>query len=148
MVTAHTLERVMRLSAGPHVVLGVHFEEATLVSLGQDCRQVLVLEARTGETPDRVRRKAERDRVLETAVLIIAFMAFLRFPALAAWRSNQTLQRAVRHRWQDDVRAGAALHELPGLVWKSTVDVPWQVVPGPAAQSFWPLRATPKHFSL
>src|SRR5271157_5387500 len=36
-------------------------------------------------------------------------------------------------------------HELP---WKSTVEVPWQVVPGPAAQSFWPLRATPKHFSL
>src|SRR6516225_1931590 len=35
--------------------------------------------------------------------------------------------------------------ELP---WKSTVEVPWQVVPGPAAQSFWPLRATPKHFSL
>src|SRR5260370_28331149 len=34
------------------------------------------------------------------------------------------------------------------LPWKSTVEVPWQVVPGPAAQSFWPLRATPKHFSL
>src|ERR1700692_1967364 len=36
-------------------------------------------------------------------------------------------------------------HEFP---WKSTVEVPWQVVPGPAAQSFWPFRATPKHFSL
>src|SRR5271165_5386595 len=36
-------------------------------------------------------------------------------------------------------------HELP---WKSTVEVPWQVVPGPAAQSFCPFRATPKHFSL
>src|SRR4029077_19326985 len=36
-------------------------------------------------------------------------------------------------------------HALP---WKSTVEVPWQVVPGPAAQSFCPLRATPKHFSL
>src|SRR5271157_2898836 len=36
-------------------------------------------------------------------------------------------------------------HELP---WKSTVEVPWQVVPGPAAQSFMPLSATPKHFSL
>src|SRR6266446_3716579 len=35
--------------------------------------------------------------------------------------------------------------ELP---WKSTVEVPWQVVPGPAAQSFCPFRATPKHFSL
>src|ERR1700760_1405008 len=36
-------------------------------------------------------------------------------------------------------------HALP---WKSAVDVPWQVVPGPAAQSFWPFSATPKHFSL
>src|SRR5262245_60853481 len=36
-------------------------------------------------------------------------------------------------------------HALP---WKSMVDVPWQVVPGPAAQSFWPLSATPKHFSF
>jgi hypothetical protein len=35
--------------------------------------------------------------------------------------------------------------ELP---WKSMVDVPWQVVPGPAAQSFCPFSATPKHFSL
>src|SRR5260370_12101389 len=43
------------------------------------------------------------------------------------------------------VPPGASLHELP---WKSVVDVPWQVVPGPAAQSFWPFSATPKHFSL
>src|SRR5258708_32377561 len=35
--------------------------------------------------------------------------------------------------------------ELP---WKSTVDVPWHVVPGPAAQSFCPFSATPKHFCL
>src|ERR1700751_5803694 len=34
------------------------------------------------------------------------------------------------------------------LPWKSALEVPWQVVPGPAAQSFWPFRATPKHFSL
>src|ERR1700737_5672179 len=36
-------------------------------------------------------------------------------------------------------------HALP---WKSAFEVPWQVVPGPAAQSFWPFSATPKHFSL
>src|SRR4029077_5805223 len=34
------------------------------------------------------------------------------------------------------------------LPWKSVVDVPWQVVPGPAGQSFWPFSATPNHFSL
>jgi hypothetical protein len=36
-------------------------------------------------------------------------------------------------------------HELP---WKSTFDVPAHVVPAPAAQSFWPASATPKHFSF
>src|SRR5215475_835813 len=36
-------------------------------------------------------------------------------------------------------------HALP---WKSLVEVPWHVVPGPAAQSFWPFSATPKHFSF
>jgi hypothetical protein len=35
-----------------------------------------------------------------------------------------------------------SFQELP---WKSIVEVPWQVVPGPAAQSFWPFNATPKH---
>src|SRR5258706_14043311 len=35
--------------------------------------------------------------------------------------------------------------ELP---WKSTVDDPWHVVPGPAAESFCDFSATPKHFSL
>src|SRR5271167_4793360 len=45
--------------------------------------------------------------------------------------------------WQ--VPPATNFQELP---WKSTVDVPWQVVPGPAAQSFCPFSATPKHFSL
>ena len=49
---------------------------------------------------------------------------------------------------QLDRGAGSALDELPRVAWKSTVEVPWQVVPGPAAQSFCPFRATPKHFSL
>ena len=31
-------------------------------------------------------------------------------------------------------------HALP---WKSVVEVPWHVVPGPAAQSFWPFSDTP-----
>ena len=40
---------------------------------------------------------------------------------------------------------GTSFQALP---WKSIFDVPAQVVPGPAAQSFWPFIATPKHFSL
>src|SRR5260370_21881340 len=34
------------------------------------------------------------------------------------------------------------------LVWLSAVLGPAQVVPGPGKQSCWPLRATPKHFSI
>src|SRR5260370_40533018 len=34
------------------------------------------------------------------------------------------------------------------LVWLSAVLGPAQVVPGPGKQSFWPLRATPKPFSI
>ena len=43
------------------------------------------------------------------------------------------------------VPLGAYVHALP---WKSAVEVPWQLVPGPAAQSFSAARAIPKHLSL
>jgi len=43
------------------------------------------------------------------------------------------------------VPLGAYVHALP---WKSDVEVPWQLVPGPAAQSFSAASAIPKHLSL
>src|SRR5258708_12990625 len=43
------------------------------------------------------------------------------------------------------VRCCTKFQELP---WKSTVDVPWTVVRGTAAQLFCPFSATPKHFCL
>jgi hypothetical protein len=49
---------------------------------------------------------------------------------------------------QFDAGAGPALNELPCIALEIDGRVPWHVVPGPAAQSFWPFRATPKHFSF
>jgi hypothetical protein len=48
MVAADALKRLVRWSAGAHVVLGVHLEEAGLRAFRQDGIQVLMLEAGTG----------------------------------------------------------------------------------------------------
>src|SRR3977135_1709660 len=52
MVAADALKRLMRRSAGAHVVLGVHLEEAGLRAFRQDGVQVLVLEAGPGRACD------------------------------------------------------------------------------------------------
>ena len=49
MVAADAGERVVRRTAGAHVVLGMNLEEAPLSSVGEDRRQMLVLEARSGK---------------------------------------------------------------------------------------------------
>src|SRR6266850_3256134 len=59
MVAADALERLMRRSAGAHVVLGVHLEEAGLRAFCQDGVQVLVLEAGPGRVCDGQGREAE-----------------------------------------------------------------------------------------
>jgi hypothetical protein len=59
MVAADALERLMRRSAGAHVVLGVHLEEAGLRVFRQDGIQVLVLEAGPGRVCDGQGREAE-----------------------------------------------------------------------------------------
>src|SRR6266550_2482241 len=59
MVAADALERLMRRSAGAHVVLGVHLEEAGQRTFRQDGVQVLVLEAGPGRARDGQGREAE-----------------------------------------------------------------------------------------
>jgi hypothetical protein len=59
MVAADSLERPMRRSAGAHVVLGVHLEEAGVLAFLQDGVQVLVLEAGPGRVRDGQGREAE-----------------------------------------------------------------------------------------
>jgi hypothetical protein len=57
-VAADAGQSFMRRAARAHIVLGMNLEEAVLLPLGEDRRQMLVLEARPCETGDRMRRKA------------------------------------------------------------------------------------------
>ena len=58
IVAADAGQRVVRRAARAHVVFGMNLEEALLLPLGEDRRQMLVLEAGAGEAGDRMRRKA------------------------------------------------------------------------------------------
>src|SRR5271165_4882101 len=150
IVAVEDFERAMRRAARAHIVFGVNLEETARLRPREDRSQVLGLEACPGQSRDRMRRKAGlkgfplRDcgqvshdgRPVfrpSLADVALAYMA-VREPCLPFGSSIDA-----------QVPPWTNFHELP---WKSTVEVPWQVVPGPAAQSFWPLRATPKHFSL
>src|ERR1700681_1842431 len=59
MVAADALKRLMRRSAGAHVVLGVHLEEPGLRALRENGVQVLMLEAGPGQARDGQGREAE-----------------------------------------------------------------------------------------
>ena len=52
MIAAQAFQRAMRRSARAHIVLGMDFEEAALRAFGENCCQVLVLEARPGDAAD------------------------------------------------------------------------------------------------
>ena len=80
IVAADAGQRLVRRAAGAHVVFGMNLEEAVLLPLGEDRRQMLVLEARAGEAGDRMRRKAEssptRARLRKVASSFIVISAF------------------------------------------------------------------------
>ena len=57
-VAADARQRVVRRAARAHIVFGMNLEEAVLLPLGEDRRQMLVLEARPCEACNRMRRKA------------------------------------------------------------------------------------------
>src|SRR5262249_31837686 len=82
--------------------------------------------------------------------VITAFILSLRFPAccFAARRAQIGFSEPVLPFGSWMVEQVPPCTNFQALPWKSAVDVPWQVVPGPAAQSFWPFKATPKHFSF
>jgi hypothetical protein len=50
---------MMRWAAGPHVIFGMNLEETVLPTLGEDCGQMFMLEARARKPRDRMRRKAK-----------------------------------------------------------------------------------------
>ena len=71
----------MRRPAGAHVVLGMDLEEAVLQPVGEDRRQVLVLEAGAGQPRNGMRRKAAGARHARTR-LVVSFIVTSRLPAI------------------------------------------------------------------
>src|SRR5581483_7105887 len=60
MIAAQGLQRAVRRPAGSHVVLGVDLEEAAMPFFVEDRREVLVLEAASGQAAYVKPRKAGR----------------------------------------------------------------------------------------
>src|SRR5216683_7150592 len=150
IVASHGFEGAMRRSARAHVVLGMNFEEATPLALGANRSQMFVLEAGPGEAADRQRRKAEGNgrtrRRFGRCFHVVPPLSATRLPCCSTDQTGLSEPVLPFGSWMlAQVPPCTNFHALP---WKSVVEVPWHVVPGPAAQSFWPFSATPKHFSL
>ena len=99
--------------------------------------------------------QADADSAVERRGIAVGFAWS---PALVTWGRacrpapsggvgvlGRPLDRLERSRTQrrGDGHAGTLWHELPGVALIIDFAVAAQVVPGPAAQSFMPLRATP-----
>ena len=115
--------------------------------------QMLMLETGASEALDETHRKTRSRRLIRTqlsrSLVQDCFFLFRCSGPETSWlaiRSPLTSRALPFGSWiNSQVPPCTNFQELP---WKSTVDVPWQLVPAPAAQSFCPLSATPKHFSL
>ena len=59
MVAADAFQRMMRRTAGAHIVFGMNLEETVLPSAVEDRRQMFMLEARSRKPRDRMGRKAK-----------------------------------------------------------------------------------------
>src|ERR1700756_1121642 len=145
MIAAYGLERAMRGAAGAHIVLGMDFEEAMLRTFGEDRRKVLMLEACSREPTD-PRRKAER----HGRRLVAPGRRGHSAPPLSVVPMGWPQPRQIGLSEPCLPFGSSMLAQVPpwtnfhALPWKSAVDVPWQVVPGPAAQSIWALNAAHK----
>ena len=124
---AQRAQHAVRRPAGTHVVLGMHLEQVQRRRLGQDLRQVFGLEAGADHRrggPGRVAVGSHGElRPRDQDLIGVSEPC----PPPGSWMLVQVPART----------------NFQALPWKSMVDVPWQLVPGPAAQSFWPFSATP-----
>src|SRR5271166_1867627 len=111
MVAADGFERTMRRSAGPHAVLGVDLEEAARLRPREDRLQVLGLEARPGQSRDRMRRKTRlRGFPLRMCGQVSSHMPSFSGARMVRLHRCHGAVFAVR---QLDRRAGSALDKLP-----------------------------------
>src|ERR1700757_1777521 len=113
MLASDALQRPMRRAAGAHVVFRMDFEEPSLRSILQNCREVLMLETRSGQSANRQSWKAET--VIPAYVLFLhdGVHCRLRFRrgSLGLNRAQRTMLTA-RH---FDARARSATDEFPGV---------------------------------
>src|ERR1700731_3662181 len=98
MLAADALERLMRRSAGAHVVLGVHLEEAGQRAVRQDGIQVFVLEAGPGQVREGQGREAETTIRLYVLSVGDGVHGRLRSPQAAASDRGQRALLAARNR--------------------------------------------------
>ena len=83
IVAADAGQRIMRRAAGAHVVFGMNLEEAVLLPLGEDRRQMLMLEAGAGEAGNGMRRKAEAPDAREAGRVANSFIVVSAFRQVA-----------------------------------------------------------------
>ena len=134
-------QHAVRRPAIAHVVLGMHLEEADIRRLGQDGVAVLRLEAQPGawgqgvgtglighrSSPGGSAERGGRGRPPRVVAKDQPSIG----SSMPLWPSTSMVVQ---------VPAGTAFQALP---WKSLVEVLAQVVPAPAAQSFWPASEMP-----
>src|ERR1700738_4584909 len=110
------LERAVGQPARAHVVLCMYLKEAVVLPLGPDRLEVFVLEARTSQSGRGISRKAElRLRSCVPNAGERVHRDRLRFPTNVGRLGFQWGQGAMLAARNHDVRAGAALDELPGV---------------------------------
>src|SRR4051794_6542997 len=102
--------------SGPHVVLSMDFEEPALPAVGKDRRQMLVLEARSGDAAQG-QGKAEGNGRRRSPDCCLHVAPPPLCSAAPAADSNWP-KRTVLSARQLNAGASAALHELPGIALK------------------------------
>ena len=117
VVAADSFQRMMRWTAGRPIVFGVNLEETVLPALGEDCRQMFMFEARSGEPGDRMGWKSKTPFYAWNLKLghrnhcVFSFRHMLGLMWIG--RGSQRRERPGAAAWHLDGRASAVLNELP-----------------------------------
>jgi hypothetical protein len=148
-VRAHPFQLPQHRAAVDHVVLGMHLHEAGAAeerarSARQQRRHVGHLEAHACEHGRRAGWRGHDCRCVDRGAGPCGAGGDQAFFSLNSFNWPKPEAEDLLAVFSQ-VPLATSFQALP---WKSRVLVPAQVVPGPAAQSFLPLSATPKHFSL
>jgi hypothetical protein len=119
VVTADSFQCMMRRTAGAHIVFGMDLEETVLPTLGEDCGQMFMLEARAGEPGDRMGWKAKtpfyawRLKLDHSIHCVFSFHPISRLTLIG--RASQRRERTRATARHLNARAGVVRNELPRI---------------------------------